>query len=245
MVGCTRARRLLPCRLAAWPTVPAVPPTGALVTPLCPARTCTQHRLLHEPGRQHRALRQHLQGAAPAAEVRGCAHARAKAGVPPPPCAWPPPPSCPLPVPSPRQVPGVAGRLGGAGGRHRCRPAGRRCVRLPPACRMASPPGTRAPAHPAAPPLAPCAPAAMLHCATTPACANQAFNISNGDCFRCAWGGLLPQLSCRCHNHCTSLLPLACLTSRPAAAGGRTCGRPSPPASTCPRRRRCRSRWSR
>lgn len=25
---------------------------------------------------------------------------------------------------------------------------------------------------------------AMLHCATTPACANQAFNISNGDTFR-------------------------------------------------------------
>ncbi|EFN56698.1 hypothetical protein CHLNCDRAFT_21968 [Chlorella variabilis] len=33
----------------------------------------------------------------------------------------------------------------------------------------------------------------MLHCATTPACANQAFNICNGDCFR--WKDMWPRFA--------------------------------------------------
>jgi len=33
---------------------------------------------------------------------------------------------------------------------------------------------------------------AMLHCATTPACANRAFNVSNGDVYR--WRDMWPKV---------------------------------------------------
>lgn len=50
----------------------------------------------------------------------------------------------------------------------------------------------------------------MLHCATTPACANQAFNICNGDCFR--WKDVSKGVSSNSRGWWRCHAPPACCT---------------------------------